>query len=98
MPKITVAASGDDGRRVEVGWTANGCVQIGTTTRNPIKAIQVTGIDGTTATMVGPGAVATRDEDGWTWDGQYTDLDRHGINRLIRALREARDKAYGRDE
>ncbi len=28
----------------------------------------------------------------------YVDLDRAGINTLIRALREARDKAYGRDE
>lgn len=33
-----------------------------------------------------------------TWDGQWVDLDRRGINDLIRALREARDKAYGRDE
>lgn len=33
------------------------------------------------------------------WRGNsYVDLDRHGINQLIRALREARDKAYGRDE
>lgn len=35
------------------------------------------------------------------WDelgGAWHDLDRSGINNLIRALREARDKAYGRDE
>lgn len=32
------------------------------------------------------------------WDGQWVDLDRQGINQLIRALREARDKAFGRDE
>ena len=31
-------------------------------------------------------------------DGTWHDLDRSGINNLIRALREARDKAYGRDE
>lgn len=36
----------------------------------------------------------TYDADGGTW----TDLDRNGINRLIRALREARDKAFGKDE
>lgn len=29
---------------------------------------------------------------------QWCDLDRKGCNDLIRALREARDKAYGRDE
>ena len=29
--------------------------------------------------------------------GWYVDLDRHQINKLIKALRRARDKAYGRD-
>jgi hypothetical protein len=42
-------------------------------------------------------------EDGMTvWNevdgGLWSDLDRAGINQLIRVLREARDKAYGRDE
>ena len=32
------------------------------------------------------------------WDGPFIDLDRGQVNELIRALREARDKAYGRDE
>jgi hypothetical protein len=30
--------------------------------------------------------------------GWYVDLDRAGCNRAIRALRRARDHAYGRDE
>ena len=30
--------------------------------------------------------------------GIYIDLDRAGINRLIRNLRRARDQAFGRDE
>ncbi len=30
--------------------------------------------------------------------GQWTALDRSGINNLIRSLREARDKAFGKDE
>jgi hypothetical protein len=30
--------------------------------------------------------------------GFYVDLDRGGINRLIRNLRRARDQAFGRDE
>ncbi len=102
MPKVNVYPSSPNpdsvpDRRVEVGWHPHGFVQIGTTVRNPVKAIKVDGVDGTTATMaVSPGG--TVDEDGWTWDGQFTDLDRHSINQLIRALREARDKAYGRDE
>jgi hypothetical protein len=31
-------------------------------------------------------------------DGFYVDLNRKGINELIRNLRKARDRAYGRDE
>lgn len=30
--------------------------------------------------------------------GLWSDLDRHGINQLIRILRKARDAAYGKDE
>lgn len=30
--------------------------------------------------------------------GLYVDLDRRGINNLIRILRKARDSAFGRDE
>lgn len=30
--------------------------------------------------------------------GWYVDLDRKGINELIRVLRRARDQAFGRDE
>ena len=31
-------------------------------------------------------------------DGWFVDLDRRGINDLIRKLRRARDQAFGRDE
>jgi hypothetical protein len=31
-------------------------------------------------------------------DGFYVDLDRSGINKMIRDLRRARDQAFGRDE
>lgn len=97
MPKINVYAPGDHGeqdRRVEIGWWPNGGVQVGTTHRQPVKLTSAP----SEAVMTATGARATPDADGWTWDGQFTDLDRHGINQLIRALREARDKAYGRDE
>lgn len=30
--------------------------------------------------------------------GYYVDLDRQGINRLIKVLRRARDQAFGKDE
>ncbi len=60
----------------------NGGVQIATTAL----------VNPTTLTV--DNAVA---EPEWKSDS-YVDLDRAGINTLIRALREARDKAYGRDE
>lgn len=31
-------------------------------------------------------------------DGKFISLDRNGINRLIMALREARDDAFGKDQ
>ena len=34
----------------------------------------------------------------WKSSGLLVVLDRDGCNHLIRAVREARDKAYGRDE
>lgn len=33
-----------------------------------------------------------------TYRGLWADLDRAGVNRLIRILRKARDAAFGRDE
>lgn len=45
--------------------------------------------------------VATVDPDGDPFavsSGLYVDLDRQGINDLIRHLRRARDQAFGRDE
>lgn len=32
-----------------------------------------------------------------TWEGVFVALDREGCNRMIRALRKARDQAYGQD-
>lgn len=36
--------------------------------------------------------------DGVSGNGWFIDLDRDGCNDLIRALRKARDDAYGRDQ
>lgn len=44
---------------------------------------------------VGVGAFSAATE--FDSDAHFTDLDRDGINRLIRALRKARDQAYGAD-
>jgi hypothetical protein len=37
------------------------------------------------------------DNPGGKFDGWYATLDRAGINRMINALREARDAAFGKD-
>lgn len=48
--------------------------------------------------------IATTAPDGWVLqptpegNGWFVNLDRSGINRLIRFLRKARDDAYGRDQ
>ncbi len=36
--------------------------------------------------------------DGSSYAGLWSDLDREGVNRLVRVLRRARDAAFGRDE
>ncbi len=98
MPKINVypvphSDGTDADTRVEVGWHPNGEVQIGAAIRQPIT-VTTGAVEATTGVPAAPPAT---DEHG-AWTGQYVDLDRHGINQLIRALREARDKAFGRDE
>ena len=45
--------------------------------------------------------VATTDPEaelGTRESGLYVDIDRNGVNDLIRLLRKARDQAFGRDE
>lgn len=44
-----------------------------------------------------PGAVREPGEIHFT-DGMYVNLNRSGINKVIRDLRRARDQAFGRDE
>lgn len=96
MPKFNLYArpnpNGTDAdRRIELGWSpveAHGSVQLG-------------------VTHIVPGAEQFRDREYFggdekepaqrVWDGQFIDLDRDQINQLIHQLRDARDKAYGRD-
>lgn len=44
------------------------------------------------------GRIADDSPDTHVTDGFYVDLDRAGINGVIRNLRRARDQAFGRDE
>lgn len=71
---------------VHVGWVKDGChVQVATV--SPAGAIAP--FD----TERGEHVIAGGLEPGW-----FIDLDREGINQLIRNLRKARDAAFGRDE
>lgn len=72
MPKEIVNDLHHDWMRVEVGWSREQCVQLGT---------------------VNPDA-AQPHESAYGW---FVELDRTGINRLIRTLRKARDQAFGSD-
>lgn len=74
--------------RIEVGWPPHGGpVHIATTALQP-------GADRNNEYMDDPnGGPAVP-----AWDGPSVTLDRDEINQLIRHLREARDKAFGRDE
>jgi hypothetical protein len=91
MPKVNLyPCPNPDGTdadvRVEVGWHAGHGATIATTKLRP-------GAD--------RHAEYALEDDGEryrAWDGEFVDLDRRQINELIRALREARDKAFGRDE
>lgn len=51
-----------------------------------------------TQELRGPSSEDDRDLIWTCWDGFFIDLDRRGMNHLIRNLRRARDQAFGRDE
>lgn len=70
---------------VAIGWAPDRDVQIGIVP-GPSVALNITdGVTVSTTSTNGPHG------------GLWMDLDRAGINRLIRSLRKARDAAYGSD-
>src|SRR5438105_2424601 len=94
MPKETVYGSelpwGEDNPAVsvvQVLWTRDEHVQVVS------RAVHRS--DG--SDVVPPGEEREPGEIFFT-DGMYVNLDRRGINELIRDLRRARDQAFGKDE
>jgi hypothetical protein len=86
MPKVNVIDSTTDGFRVEVTWASHsdisGHVQVATTNeKSPF----------TFDPSSDPGSI------GEPFNGWFVTLDRDGCNRAIRALRKARDAAFGPD-
>lgn len=93
MPKESVRDASTVGKLAMVGWTPGGEDHDGTVQLAAINSnVQLTPTlvydeHGTPHKPVDPGTI-----DGW-----WIDLDLPGINRMIRLLRRARDKAYGTD-
>src|SRR5262245_54766375 len=86
-----------DPRRVSVGWSKEGYgaqIGVGWVAPQAVAADDLT-YAGQNKDLVSTGET---DEDGTVWHTQWLDLDRALINDLIRALRKARDEAFGRDE
>jgi hypothetical protein len=87
MPKELIRDAITDGFRAQVGWGGiagedSGYVQVSTVNENSTLHLDDPLPEGASALP---------------FDGWYVHLDRAGINRMIRALRRARDSAYGAD-
>lgn len=91
MPKSSyyenARPDGTQQRRFEIGWNRDGGVQIATTRLAEGAEPDSEWLDAADGAEPKP-----------AWDGQWMDLDRYQVNELIRALRRARDQAFGRDE
>lgn len=81
MPKININDEVIDGFRVEVGWSPDQYVQIATKNAHSTLRLE----EGDTPDTAHP------------FYGWNVTLSREGINRTIRALRQARDAAFGAD-
>lgn len=111
MPREVIHTTSAVPFEVIVGWSQHGAsVQVATTATDGTKRL----IKIVNEWLVGAGMPtidyrAMCDNLGRTtqyptgpltpaFDGWHADLDRAGVNRLIRTLRRARDQAFGRDE
>lgn len=92
MPKETVQTA--DGQ-VSVGWQRERDVQVGVVLRSAdyTEARTSSTAISTPPPQTWSTASAAERLDG----GQWVTLNRDGLNRLIRALRKARDAAFGAD-
>lgn len=81
MPKININDEVVDGFRVEIGWEQDRYAQVATTNVHSTLRLE----DDDTP------------ENSEPFKGWHVTLSREGINRTIRALRKARDAAFGAD-
>ncbi len=93
MPKETTYCAADRHYRVDIGWNREaGHVEIS------VKTDEAIGIYSMADHIPDSEQPGTRYEGSIAWSGLHCQLDRAGINDLIRTLRRARDQAFGRDE
>jgi hypothetical protein len=71
-----------------VGWEPDKYVQVGIQTHGDLPIVK----------MLSPDADEAEPVNLAEFTGLWGTFDRSGVNRLIRALRRARDQAYGKDE
>lgn len=76
---------------IEIGWGNGRDVQLGITTHDGRTLVEWL-----TPRPTDPAAPGESILPGF--DSLWASLDRSGVNRLIKALRKARDDAFGRDE
>jgi hypothetical protein len=94
MPKQVIRDSADT-FDVVVGWSNDGHVQVATVMQPPENSEAPKNLKELVATW--PDDASDPDNpDGAT--GLWSTLERSKVNELIRALRRARDAAFGRDE
>jgi hypothetical protein len=91
MPRESIRERNGD-KQIIVGWQRDAGVQVGVINNASGVATVTCSIGGET-TSVRDVPVPLPDSNGW-----FADLDRKGLNDLIRLLRRARDAAFGRDE
>jgi hypothetical protein len=81
MPKVNINDDIVSGLRVEVTWGMGTYVQLASVNEHSTLMLE----EGDTPKTAAP------------FSGWFVTLDRDGINRAIRALRKARDSAFGAD-
>ena len=89
----------DDGSEATPAWVGDDPRDGDSRRRKPVlrRAAIVSWSRETGHVQIGLDALAIATGHGSHDTGMYATFDRHGINRLIRALRKARDQAFGAD-
>lgn len=95
MPKQVVVEKGKDFPTSGAGWLGTKYARVGWNKETGTVDIATVDPGGKLGALQSDGTVEPIDA---VIPGWFVELDRKGVNDLIRALRKARDDAFGRDE